>query len=236
MCAALISLATSFLRGGYSNLNATTMHDLQTINDIVSTAVKNSSYVTVIISSCVFIIYTLIIKVVDYFKSKNRSKPMIEMANAIKLISYNAQQRYDLQKNKVLDKTFKDAEVKETGRVTNVINVGFKAFRSTIYEKICDILVRNHIAHNEDSTKSNIYKIVNTEYYKLFSVLSAYEINGINVASKLRDEWIDNIDKEIIDVVFSEDDNLTKFNRLSSKLEIITEDYSVRVNNKVFNH
>ena len=69
MCAALISLATSFLRGGYSNLNAITMHDFQTINDIVSTAVKNSSYVTVIISSCVFILYTLIIKVVDYFKS-----------------------------------------------------------------------------------------------------------------------------------------------------------------------
>ena len=100
MCAALISLATSFLRGGYSNLNATTMHDLQTINDIVSTAVKNSSYVTVIISSCVFIVYTLIIKIVDYFKSKNRAKPMIEMANAIKLISDNVSTL-----NKVLDKT-----------------------------------------------------------------------------------------------------------------------------------
>lgn len=231
MYATLISLATYFLRGGYSNLNATTMHDLQTINDIVSTAVKNSSYVTVIISSCVFIIYTLIIKIIDYFKSKNRSKPMIEMANAIKLISDNVSTL-----NKVLDKTFKDAEVKEVSRVTNVINIGFTAFRSTIYEKLCDIIIRNHIAHNENSTKSNVYKIINTEYYKLFSVLSAYEINGVNVASKLRDEWIDNIDKEVIDVIFSEDDNITKFNRLSSKLEIITEDYSVRVNNKVFNH
>lgn len=207
------------------------MNELQTVNDIIAKAVEHSSYATVIISSVVFILYTLIVKAVDYFKAKDRAKPMLEMANAIKTISENV-----ATLNKVLDKTFKDAEVKEVGRVTNVINVGFTAFRSTIYEKICDILVRNHIAHNENSTKSNIYKIVNTEYYKLFSVLSAYEINGVNVASKLRDEWIDNIDKEIIDVVFSKDDNLTKFNRLSSKLEIITDDYSVRVNNKVFNH
>ena len=50
------------------------MEDLQTINDIINSAVKNSSYITAIISSCVFILYTLIIKVVDLYKSKDKQK------------------------------------------------------------------------------------------------------------------------------------------------------------------
>lgn len=207
------------------------MNDFQTINDIVGAAVRSSSYVTVLISSGVFIIYTLIIRVVDYFKSKNKAKPMLEMANAIKLISDNVSTL-----NKVLDKTFKDAEIKETGRVTNIIKVGFTAFKSTIYERACDIIIRNHINNHESFTKNTIYKIVNTEYYRLYSVLSAYEINGVNVASKLKDDWIDKVVHEIAEVIFSEDDNLTKFNQLSSKLEVLVDGYSVHVNNRVFNH
>ena len=47
------------------------MDELQTINDVVNNAVKDSSYITVLISSGVFIAYTLIIKLVDLYKSKN---------------------------------------------------------------------------------------------------------------------------------------------------------------------
>ena len=39
------------------------MTDFQTISEIVNESVRNSSYVTVVISSCVFIIYTLIINI-----------------------------------------------------------------------------------------------------------------------------------------------------------------------------
>ena len=51
------------------------MDELQAVNDIVNNAVKDSSYVTVLISSGVFILYTLIIKIVDYYKSKDKHKP-----------------------------------------------------------------------------------------------------------------------------------------------------------------
>ena len=59
------------------------MDELQAVNDIVNNAVKDSSYVTVLISSGVFILYTLIIKIVDYYKSKDKHKPLLEMASAI---------------------------------------------------------------------------------------------------------------------------------------------------------
>lgn len=44
------------------------MDELQTVNQIVGEAVKDSSYVTVLISSGVFIAYTLIIRLVDLLK------------------------------------------------------------------------------------------------------------------------------------------------------------------------
>lgn len=83
------------------------MNELQTVNDIISNAVKNSSYITVLISSGVFIAYTLIIKLVDLYKSKAKNKPLLEMASAIKDVGENV-----VKLNQVLSKTIKDAEQK----------------------------------------------------------------------------------------------------------------------------
>ena len=60
------------------------MEELQTINEIVNTSIRDSSYIAVIISSSVFIIYTLIIRLIDYFKSKAKDKPLLEMSKAMK--------------------------------------------------------------------------------------------------------------------------------------------------------
>ena len=64
------------------------MDELQTINDVVSNAVKNSSYTTVLISSSVFILYTLIIKLVDFYKSKDKNKPLLQMVKQKLMINF----------------------------------------------------------------------------------------------------------------------------------------------------
>ena len=48
-------------------LNHNAMEDLQLINDIVNQSTKEASYWSVIISSTVFIIYTIVIRIFDYF-------------------------------------------------------------------------------------------------------------------------------------------------------------------------
>lgn len=88
------------------------MGDFNEVNQIVNDAIKDSSYITVLISSGVFIAYTLIVRLVDLFKSKDRNKPIIEMASAIKQVSENV-----VKLNGVLDKAFQDAESKERAKV-----------------------------------------------------------------------------------------------------------------------
>lgn len=207
------------------------MNDLQTVNEIINTAVKDSSYITVIISCGVFILYTLINKVIELYKAKDRNKPMLEMASAIKQVSENV-----VKLNQVLDKTFQDAEIKEANRITNIITASFNSFKSEIITRAIDIIVHNNIEANRESVKQSIYRTVSTEYYKVYSIFSAYEHDKVNVATKLKEEWIDAVTKEVLQIIYNGQDATDRIRQINNKLSIDTEEYSIYINNKVFNH
>ena len=207
------------------------MHDFQTINDIVSESVRNSSYYTVAISSCVFILYALITNLVSYFKTKSKNKPLIEISKAMVEMTENI-----VKLNTILDKTFKDAERKEISKCKQVIDLAFRTFASRISQQCESVIANNNIEKNKEFITDNIAKLVSTEYYKLYSILSAYEINEVNVASKLKEEWIDNITKKCLQIIYSNQDSLNRIKQLNDRLIIITEEHSIYINNKVFNH
>ena len=207
------------------------MDDLQTINQIIAEAVKDSSYISVLISSCVFIIYTIIIKVTDVYKSKTRNKPMLEMADAIRQISENV-----VKLNSVLDKTFQDSEIKETKRINSIISTSFSSFKANILSQCLDVIIHNHIDNNKDRIKHNINKIVSTEYYKVYSIFSEYEHDSVNLSTKLKDDWIENITEEVLQIIYNGQDSVERIRQLNYKLTILTEEFSIYINNKVFNH
>ena len=207
------------------------MNDLEAINSIISNAVKNSSYITVLISSSVFIAYTIIIKIVDYFKAKNKNKPLLDMAIAIKEISENV-----VKLNTVLDKQIQDAESKELTKIRQVISLAFDSFRANISKTCNEIIIHNNIDTNRNLIRENLFKTISTEYYKLYNVFSAYEVDGINIATKIKDEWIDDTTKECLEVIYDGQDKDVRIGQILNKLTIIANEHSVYVNNKVFNH
>lgn len=207
------------------------MDELQTVNDIVSNAVKNSSYVTVLISSSVFILYTLIIKLVDFYRSKDKNKPLLQMASAIKEISENV-----VKLNTVLDKQIQNAESKELTKVRQVISLAFDSFRANISKTCNEIIIHNNIDKNRDLIRENLSKTISTEYYKLYNVFSAYEVDGVNIATKIKDEWIDDTTKECLEVIYDGQDKDVRIGQVLNKLTIVANEHSIYVNNKVFNH
>lgn len=207
------------------------MDDFNQVNQIVSDAIKDSSYITVLISSGVYIIYTLIIRLVDLFKAKDRNKPLIQMASAIKEVSENV-----VKLNTVLDKQIQDAESKELTKVRQVISLAFDSFRANISKTCNEIIIHNNIDKNKDLIRENLFKTVSTEYYKLYNVFSAYEVDGINIATKIKDEWIDDTTKECLEVIYDGQDKDDRIGQILNKLTIIANEHSVYVNNKVFNH
>lgn len=207
------------------------MNELQTVNDIISNAVKDSSYITVLISSGVFIAYTLIIKLVDLYKSKAKNKPLLEMASAIKDVGENV-----VKLNQVLSKTIKDAEQKEYDRIDNVIVASFLSFKSAVLDQCIDTIIHNNIEANKDNVTQNVYKTINTEYYKLYSIFSAYDHDSVNLSTKLKEDWIDDITDECIAIIYDGTDSLTRIRRLNHKLGLIAEEYTIYLKNKILNH
>lgn len=207
------------------------MNELQTVNDIISNAVKDSSYITVLISSGVFIAYTLIVKLVDLYKSKAKNKPLLEMASAIKDVGENV-----VKLNQVLSKTIKDAEQKEYDRIDNIIITSFLSFKSAILDQCIDTIIHNNIEKNKDNVTQNVYKTINTEYYKLYSTFSAYEHDSINLSTKLKEDWIDDVTDECIAIIYDGTDSLTRIRRLNHKLGLIAEEYTIYLKNKILNH
>lgn len=206
------------------------MNDFQTITDIVNESVRNSSYYTVAISSCVFILYTLIVQLIGYFKSKNKNKPLLEMAEALKENTANI-----VKLNGVLDKTLQEAERKEVRQCESAIDLGFKAFALKISQDVTLIIAHNNVDKNKALIVGNVNKLVNTEYYKLYSALSTYEINEVNVASKLKQEWIKEVSDNIIAIVYNEQDAITRITQLNNRLNVCISEYSTYINNKTFN-
>lgn len=207
------------------------MDDFNQVNQIVSDAIKDSSYITVLISSGVYILYTLIIRLVDLFKAKDRNKPLIQMASAIKEVSENV-----VKLNTVLDKQIQDAESKELTKVRQVISLAFDSFRANISKTCNEIIIHNNIKENRDLIRENLFKTISTEYYKLYNVFSAYEVDGINIATKIKDEWIDDTTKECLEVIYDGQDKDVRIGQIINKLTIVANEHSVYVNNKVFNH
>lgn len=206
------------------------MEDLQTINDIINESVRDSSYVTVLISSCVFLIYILITRLIDYFKTKSKDKPLLEMSKAMKEMGDNI-----AKLNAVLSKTFEDAEKKELRQCEKAIQLGFKALGFKIIQECSAIIAHNNIDRNKQLIHNNLSKVVSTEYYRLYSVLSVYEVNEINVASKLKEEWIKELVDAIIQIIYDGQDSVARITHINDKINILIGEYSIYISNKIFN-
>lgn len=206
------------------------MEEFNQINDIIAESIKDTSYITVLISSGVYLAYTLIIKLVDLFKAKDRNRPIVEMAAAVKQVSENV-----VKLNGVLDKAFQDAETKERNKVKNAICTAFDSFKWAVANTCHEIIIHNNIEQNKVFIKQNLFKVISTEYYKLYNVFSAYELDGICVATKLKEEWIDAVTNECLAIIYDGQDSINRISQISNKLLILTNEYSIYVNNKVFN-
>jgi hypothetical protein len=137
--------------------------------------------------------------------------------------------------NAVINKNFEDAEKKEVRQCDRAIQLGFRALGFKISQECSSIIAHNNIDKNKELIRSNINKLVSTEYYKLYSTLSAYEINEVIVSSKLKEEWIKEIADAIIAIIYDGQDPIIRIAHINDKITILINDYSTFVSNKIFN-
>ena len=95
-------------------------------------------------------------------------------------------------------------------------------------------LSMSFIVENKDNVLANLVNIVTSEYYNVFHSLSLYVINGHEVSSLLKKEWIDSIKADIINLIYndklSKDDKILSFN---NKLDIKFQSYITYILNNI---
>lgn len=182
------------------------------------------------ISSGVFVAYTLINKLIDYYKTKSNNKPMLEMVATVKGLGDNI-----AKLNNALDKSFQDNTKKEVVRCKNVIELSFVSFKNNIEHLCRDIIIHNNIAENKDYIVANISQLVSTEYYKVHSTLSLYEIDNTIVANYLKETWINDVVNHLINIVYNNQDKQERISQVVSYLKITTNEYATYIYNKTFN-
>lgn len=199
--------------------------------DFVNQVLKDYSLTAVIISSCIFILYTIVIKGIDYFRHKDQQKPMIEMVNSIKEVSNNV-----VRLNTILDKLFQDALRKDVEKSKMVIELSFSNFQSRIVHLCRNIIINNNIDLNKNLVVANIRQTINAEYYKVYHNLSQYDIDGRPISLFLKEEWKEDCLNNILGIIYNGQEDKIRINQIYNILYVKVNDWIVYINNKYTDH
>lgn len=203
------------------------MEEFKFFNSIIEDTVRNTSYVTVIISSIVFISYTIIIKLIDYFRHKDDKKSIVEMGLAVKEVSNNV-----AKLNAILDNLFQDITKKNLEKGKIVIELAFFNFQYKIVNLCRNIIINNNIDINKEYVVASITKTVNTEFYRVYHTLSLYEIKNISLSNFLKENWKDDCIKDVLAIVYNGQEDKLRISQINNNLGIKIDNWIVYINNK----
>lgn len=203
------------------------MEEFKMFNSVIENTVRNTSYVTVIISSIVFISYTVIIKLIDYFRHKDDKKSLVEMGLAVKEVSNNV-----AKLNAILDNLFQDITKKNLEKGKIIIELTFFNFQYKIVNLCRNIIINNNIDVNREFVVASITETVNTEFYRAYHTLSLYEIKNIPLSKFLKEDWKDDCIKDVLAIVYNGQEDKLRVSQINNNLGIKINDWIVYINNK----
>ena len=115
--------------------------------------------------------------------------------------------------------------------------LSFKASANTIIKFATATIINNNIEVNKENILDNIKRIINSEYYNLYTVLFTYNTDKNKITDYFKEEWKDELQKDLINIIYN--NQLTKEQKLytiNNKVNIRVEDYYVYVTNKYIEH
>lgn len=203
------------------------MEEFKVFNSVIENTVRDTSYITVIISSVVFISYTVIIKLIDYFRHKDDKKSLVEMGFAVKEVSNNV-----AKLNAILDNLFQDITKKNLEKGKIIIELAFFNFQYKIVNLCRNIIINNNIDINKEFIIANITKTVNTEFYRAYHTLSLYEVGNTLLSEFLKDSWKDDCIKDVLAIIYNGQEDKLRISQINSNLSIKVDNWIVYINNK----
>lgn len=187
--------------------------------DILNEALKQGLTPAIVIA-----IYLIITKIIDSKKEKYQIEINAELTKSINNISKFV---VDLTNNVIS----KDKDKCKTAIEDAMFSSGMR-----LCNFVTTTVINNHIDTNKDNVLANIHNIANAEFYSVYSTLALYIIDGEKVSDYLNKDWISDVEKDMIDIIYN--DKLTKEDKIisfSNKINIKFQSYITNVINHVIN-
>ena len=157
-------------------------------------------------------IYLIITKIIDNRKENVQIKLSTELTKSINAISSFLT---DITKNIIeKDKDKCKAAIEDTMFSSGMRLINF----------VSTTIINNHIEVNKENVIGNVHNIVNAEFYSVYATLSLYKINGVKASNALNKDWMEIIEKDILDVIYNsklekEDKILSFTNKINLKFQ-----------------
>lgn len=162
----------------------------------------------------IIIIYLIVVKVIDDRKERIKAEFNSELISSIsKISSYITY---------ITNNTIQ----KDKEKCKNAISDSINCAAYNLIKFVADTLVNNYIDINKETIIANIKNIVNVEYYNIYTKLNIYEINDIKISELLKKEWIEEIEKTIVNSMYNNTFNKEeKIMNFSNKINIKFQSY-----------
>lgn len=162
--------------------------------------------------SIVVAIYLVINKIIDNRKESKQAKLSDDIVKGFAKL------------NNFLDYITNDIIAKENDRRDLAIKNSFDRFENEIIKFGIYTIVNNNIEINKENILDNAKHTILSEFYALQSALALYSPDKVNLSTYLNLDWIDELDNDIISIIFKE-----KCNK-EQKIYILYNKITIRVN------
>lgn len=177
--------------------------------DLLSEALQQGIAPAIVVA-----IYLIITKIIDTRKENTQLKLNSELTKSVNKIS------------SFVNTLTKDIIDKDKDKCKVAIEDSMYSSGMRLCNFVSSTVINNNIDTNKDNVLANIHNIVNAEFYNVFSTLSLYIINGAKVSDYLNKDWMMDVEKDMIDIIYNS--NLTKEDKIlsfSNKINIKFQSY-----------
>ena len=191
----------------------------------METELLQKSLEQVLIPGIIILVWLIVNKIIDARKESKQIKLNKDVVDSFVTISNYFQDitQHTINKNK--------------DRCKKAIMLSFKASANTIIKFTTTTIINNNIEINKENILDNIKRIINSEYYNLYTVLFAYNTDKNKITDYFKEEWKDELQNDIINIIYNH--QLSKEQKLyaiNNKINIHIEDYYIYVTNKYIEH
>lgn len=135
--------------------------------------------------------------------------------------------------NNFLEYFTKDIIEKEQEKCNFAIESCFNSFSDALCKFSINTIIHNNVSNNKETIIANVRRLVDTEYWNIYSCLLLFKSGNSRVSDYLDTTWKEDITKDIIGIILNE--SKTKEQRIydvNNKIHIDTNAYKIHIINK----